>query len=160
MKSSQKKCKKHLFRTAFTMIELVFVIVILGVLAAVAIPKLAATRADANVAKIGQNIMTGAAEIASYATAKGRTETDLTIMSNAINELSNANEAVLSSNKAVIEIGGVPDCVTLEIQRDLTDDNLTISLGSPGNDSECLHLQNSVDAARYPMKLRGQYIVY
>lgn len=36
---------------AFTMVELVFVIVILGVLAAVAIPRLAATRADAEITK-------------------------------------------------------------------------------------------------------------
>lgn len=38
-------------RTAFTMIELVFVIVILGILAAVAIPKFAATRDDAQITK-------------------------------------------------------------------------------------------------------------
>lgn len=38
-------------RFAFTMIELVFVIVVLGILAAVAIPRLAATRDDADVAK-------------------------------------------------------------------------------------------------------------
>ncbi|MDP3588690.1 MAG: prepilin-type N-terminal cleavage/methylation domain-containing protein [Sulfuricurvum sp.] len=38
-------------RTAFTMIELVFVIVVLGILAAIAIPKLAATRDDAQIAK-------------------------------------------------------------------------------------------------------------
>ena len=38
-------------RKAFTMIELVFVIVILGILAAVAIPKFAATRTDAEIAK-------------------------------------------------------------------------------------------------------------
>ena len=38
-------------RNAFTMIELVFVIVILGILSAIAIPKLAATRADAHITK-------------------------------------------------------------------------------------------------------------
>ena len=38
-------------RNAFTMIELVFVIVILGILAAVAVPKFAATRTDAQISK-------------------------------------------------------------------------------------------------------------
>jgi general secretion pathway protein G len=38
-------------KKAFTMIELVFVIVVLGILAAMAIPKFAATRTDAQVSK-------------------------------------------------------------------------------------------------------------
>ncbi|NWF67264.1 MAG: type II secretion system protein, partial [Campylobacterales bacterium] len=36
---------------AFTMLELVFVIVVLGVLASIAIPRLGATRDDAQIAK-------------------------------------------------------------------------------------------------------------
>ena len=44
-------------RNAFTMIELIFVIVILGVLASIAIPKLAATRDDAIVAKGRANVL-------------------------------------------------------------------------------------------------------
>lgn len=38
-------------RFAFTMIELVFVIVVIGILSAIAIPRLAATRDDAQIAK-------------------------------------------------------------------------------------------------------------
>ncbi|MEA3331343.1 MAG: type II secretion system protein [Campylobacterota bacterium] len=44
--------------SAFTMVELVFVIVILGILSAIAIPKFAATRDDAEVAKIRSDVAT------------------------------------------------------------------------------------------------------
>lgn len=43
---------------AFTMIELIFVIVVLGILAGVAIPKLAATRDDATLAAMRANLAT------------------------------------------------------------------------------------------------------
>jgi len=43
--------QNYFSHTAFTMIELVFVIVVLGILAAIAIPKFAATRTDAQIAK-------------------------------------------------------------------------------------------------------------
>lgn len=43
--------KQDKFRPAFTMIELIFVIVVLGILAAVAIPRLAASRDDAVLVK-------------------------------------------------------------------------------------------------------------
>ena len=59
-------------KNAFTMIELVFVIVILGILAAVAIPKLAATRNDAKVAADVSSAAQALQNLASEFTAKGR----------------------------------------------------------------------------------------
>ena len=43
-------------KKAFTMIELVFVIVILGILAGVALPKLSVTRDDATTAKMRADV--------------------------------------------------------------------------------------------------------
>jgi len=46
------------FKRAFTMIELVFVIVVIGILASVAIPRLAATRDDAVITKARTTVAT------------------------------------------------------------------------------------------------------
>ena len=74
-------------RKGFTMIELIFVIVILGVLASVAIPRLAATRDDAEVAKAATNLTTAVSDITAYYTAKGNfsgVTSDFTKLTNAL----------------------------------------------------------------------------
>ena len=58
-------------KKGFTMIELIFVIVILGILASVAIPRLAATRTDAEVAATVANLRTLLNDVASYYAVKG-----------------------------------------------------------------------------------------
>ena len=58
-------------KKAFTMIELIFVIVILGILASVAIPRLAATRTDAEIAATVANLRTLLNDVASYYAVKG-----------------------------------------------------------------------------------------
>ena len=58
-------------KKGFTMIELIFVIVILGILASVAIPRLAGTREDAEISTAVANLRTLLSDAASYYAVKG-----------------------------------------------------------------------------------------
>ena len=58
-------------KKGFTMIELIFVIVILGILASVAIPRLASTKEDAEIATTIANLRTLLSDASSYHVAKG-----------------------------------------------------------------------------------------
>ena len=144
------------------MIELIFVIVILGILAAVAIPKFTATRGDAMTSKLAQNIMTAAAEISTYAISQAKVDSNFTVMSNAMIHMQNSGEATLSDNKAEIKFGNVDDCVTVSVDvNDTTGiDTLNVVLEDANGDSQCLALQSAIDANKYPMKLRGTNVSY
>jgi len=61
-------------RKAFTMVELIFVMVIIGIIAAIAIPKLNATRDDATISTIVANTRTMVADVQKFYTAKGSEE--------------------------------------------------------------------------------------
>ena len=69
-------------RSGFTMIELIFVIVILGILAAVAVLTLTATRADAAVAKISSNLATVVSDTGSRWTAAGTWPATYSVLTN------------------------------------------------------------------------------
>jgi general secretion pathway protein G len=149
---------EQMSRTAFTMIELVFVIVILGILAAVAMPKLAATRDDAKVSALAYSVGTGIQEVAAFATSKGETNDSMELMSNNFAELSKSGDANLSSDKAIIKCGKIDNCLIIDINRTTTDDILQMSLGDGAGDNMCLELQKLIDYENYPIKLRGSYV--
>ena len=112
-------------KKGFTMIELIFVIVILGILAAVAIPKLAATRDDANVAKAATELSTAINDIGSYYTANGSFGT-ASEMTNVIFDSSTANQSDGNmTNGEGYNVGTIENCITFTTT--VTDGNLTIT---------------------------------
>ena len=59
-------------KKGFTMIELIFVIVILGILASVAIPRLAGTREDAEITAAAANLRTLVSDAGAYYAVKNK----------------------------------------------------------------------------------------
>ena len=111
-------------KKGFTMIELIFVIVILGVLASVAIPRLAATRDDAEVAKAATNLTTAVSDITAYYTAKGSFE------SGAQNDFTKITNALTKDGK--LNVKGSTTCVEVKLP--------TATAGNTANASDKVEL--------------------
>ena len=119
-------------RKGFTMIELIFVIVILGVLASVAIPRLAATRDDAEVAKAATNLTTAVSDLTAYYTAKGNfsgVSSDFTKITNAL------------TKDGKLNVKGSTTCVTVTVPNTTNtannSDAVKISLKFTNSDAVC-----------------------
>ncbi|MCI6818689.1 MAG: type II secretion system GspH family protein [Campylobacter sp.] len=100
-------------KKGFTMIELIFVIVILGILASVAIPRLAATREDAEISATVANLRTLVSDATAYYTAKGSFDTN-TKWSEITNvPLTNAG-GTNATNEAKLKAGN-QDCIGVQL---------------------------------------------
>lgn len=93
-------------KKAFTLIELIFVILILGILSAVAITRLAATRDDAEVVKAAANLATAINDLNVYYTANGSFSKDFKDMTSAA--------ASLGEGYGMLKIKGDKDCVKIQ----------------------------------------------
>ena len=98
------------------MIELIFVIVILGILASVDIPSLAATRTDAEISATVANLRTLLNDVASYYAVKGEFGT---VKWNEITNvpLENANRPAAakgSQNDGILKVGG-ENCIAMKL---------------------------------------------
>lgn len=121
-------------RSGFTMIELIFVIVILGILAAVAIPKLSATRDDAKISKIASNLATIVSDAGSYYTSQGSAKWQAAKWADVSNVDVFTGAANMTSAKAVdiqttvyLNADATTNCFTIVT----TDDgNMTVAAGA------------------------------
>ena len=129
-------------KKGFTMIELIFVIVILGVLASVAIPRLAATRDDAEVAKAATNLTTAVSDITAYYTAKGTFKSGSTGTNNvSFDKITNALD---KSGKLMVK--GKTECVKVELPNTTagqtnTSNKVEITLTFKDSDAVCKTLK-------------------
>jgi len=148
-------------KTAFTLIELIFVIVIIGILLAVVIPRLMMTRDDAYIAKNIEYVVAAMTEISTYTVAQNGTRDNLTEMSPILKSLE--DKGLLSidrTNKSVtMKIGEQVDCFTILIDSNATTELLKTSF-APSEDRICHQVQESMKENKYTIVLRGKLIKY
>jgi general secretion pathway protein G len=128
-------------RSAFTMIELIFVIVILGILAAVSIPKLAATRDDAKISKMATNLNAVIQDLGSAYTSYGSLST--WIASTNVPLKLNATADVASTTAVTTSAYLYNDDKQCIKFTSTTDGNLTVENGSNTTDTVCAAVQSS-----------------
>ena len=134
------------------MIELIFVIVILGILASVAIPRLAATRTDAEIAATVANLRTLLNDVASYYAVKG--EFGTTVKWNEITNvpLEHANRPAAASGKdndGILKVGG-ENCIAMKlVDRTATAPAYIVFLKKTDGGDVCTQVQNAAPVKAY-----------
>ena len=149
-------------KKSFSLIEFIFVIVIIGILASVVIPRLTATRDDALIAKNSEYIMAIMIEISTYITVKGESKDDLSEMSSILETLKTQNRIGIDevNKSAKVKIGEDINCITIDIDSTGTTELLKTVFSLSTSDRICQRVQNFIKEKDYPLVVRGRLIRY
>jgi len=148
-------------KKAFTMIELIFIIVIIGILSSIAIPKLAATRDDALVSQRMHIITSASNEIAAYIVSQDRVENSLADMSQIIRSyILNGNASSNVNRDVKIKVGEENDCIGIKVETNGTVEVIKLYYPSNTNDRICESLRSQIKMEDYPMVVRGRHVVF
>jgi len=115
-------------KKAFTMIEIIFVIVIIGILASVAIPRLAVTRDDAKISKTVANLRTLLYDSFSFYTSQSEAVWKVSKWSDVTNTVDSVQGGTLAHNTPV-KLYGEDNviCFTISPNTDANGTALTIT---------------------------------
>jgi len=149
-------------KKAFTLIELIFIIVLISILTMVAVPKLLATRDDALIAKNSGYVVGVMTEISTYITANGESKDDLSEMSSILKMLKEESRIIIDivNKSAKIKIGEDSSCITIDIDSTDTTELLKTVFSISTTDRVCSMVQLFIREKDYPLVVRGRLIKY
>jgi len=131
-------------KKAFTIVELIFVILIIGILSAVAIPRLMATRDDAKIAVSLSEVGRLVSELSIYYTSQGNFSENLKKMTS-VKDVNYTTPWNSTTQSAVLTYytpknrSGYEGCFSIYIQNE--DGNMSISNVSGRHENVCSGLQ-------------------
>ncbi len=139
--------KNQGFKKAFTVLELIFVMIILGILAAIALPKLSSSKDEAELSKALNNLKTMISDISTYA-LKNSALSSTSLMSG-VDGLENVDLSTLNGVREVkFKVANDENCISVLF---ISLSNVLI-MGLASNDNTKTLIQNIAQAQNEALK--------